>query len=163
MMKHRSPVSSSQSAALTNRHMRDTLIRGSLFLFGEMSLPFFAILAFAIVQAIRFGLPGFDYLWLILGSIASIAAGALYSLDIRMSAEGSKGGTWRHFVGPLGMLTYIFILYLFFYRGLWSLASLMNGFSYRPILRTIVFAGLSFHALKKFHQLTEMERMLRQS
>lgn len=161
MMKYRSPVSTSQSSALTDPHLRDTVIRGSLFLFGEMFWPFVAISVFAIVQAIRFGLSEFDYLWLILGSVAAIGGGALYSLDIRMSAEGTKGGAWRRLVAPVGLLTYIFILYLFLYRGLWSLASLMNGFSYRPILRAIVFAGLSLYALKKFHQLTEMERMLK--
>ena len=147
-MKYRSPVHASH-ANLPDRQLRDRLIRDSAYLFGAMFWPFIAILGFAIVQAIRFGVAGTDYVWIILGSFVSIAGGALYYVDIRMVAEGSKKWALTVLVGPFGVLTYLFILYLFFYRGLWSLSLLINGFSYRPLFRAIVFAGLSFYALKQ--------------
>lgn len=159
-MNYRSPLHQSQ-VNLNDPRLRGNLIRNGGLSFGAMFWPFLAILGFAIIQALRFGVARTDYGLLIVGSIVSITAGALYYVDIRMAAEGTNKWALSSWIGPIGILTYLFIVYLFFYRGLWSLSLLINNFSYRPILRMIVFVGLSSYALKQFHRLTEIERTLK--
>jgi hypothetical protein len=94
------------------------------------------------------------------GSIVSVIAMFGYGMAIILHAHGTPKSAWKGLVAFSGFLPYLFFLYVFFYRGLWSFDALTNGFSFRPILRAIVFCILSYSALKEFYKITEIGKVV---
>jgi len=110
------------------------------------------------VQAFRFGVGASDYLWIMAGSIIGFLCVNLYFSDIESTLEGKNKGPLAFLVAPLGLLTWAFLVYLFFYRGLWALADIFAGEIVWPILKALFFGGLSYRAVRKFDKLTSIER-----
>ena len=123
-------------------------------------MPLFVITVFAVVQSLRYGFRASDYLILIVGSILTTLLAFAYTLVSVMRANGSPKKTWMAFAAFGGFFPYVFFLYLFFYRGLWALSGLLNGFSVRPILKMIVFSILGYYALRQFYRITEIGRIV---
>jgi hypothetical protein len=143
-----SELDETHSGAKISRETESTLARAMT--------PVLIILVFSIIQGIRFGLGTSDYVWLFLGSIVSVIAMFTYGMVPILLARGSPKRGWMRLAALGGNLPYLFLLYIFFYRGLWSIASLFSGFSFIPVLKAIVFCGLGYRALKNFHKITEI-------
>jgi hypothetical protein len=123
-------------------------------------VPVFAILVFASVQGIRIGFRASDYIFLIIGSIVSIIAMFAYGMVPILRARGSPKPGWMKLAAVGRFFPFLFLLYIFFYRGLWPLASLLSGFSLTPVIKAIVFCGLGYRALNNFHKIREIDRAM---
>jgi hypothetical protein len=127
---------------------------------GTAMVAVVTILVFAVGQGFRFGFGAADYMLLIAGSIVSMVAMFGYAMISVMRAYGSPKQAWMGLAAFGGLLLYLFFLYVFFYRGLWSFAALADGFSFRPILRAGAFCMLSYHALRQFYKITELGKVV---
>jgi hypothetical protein len=141
------------------------------------ALFFFAI--FAVIQWIRtdgpamFGLLDYyrydmsfvpnDYLLIISFSAISF----IVSLILLIAVSFKREKVNPFVLGILGifpafgnLLTMLFLFYMLFYRGLWSLAELSNGFSFIPILKAVFFTAISVAGYKGFLHLIQLRGLL---
>ena len=146
---------------------------------GKLVSPLVFFIIFAIVQWIRmdgsaqFGLLDYyrydltfipnDYkliIWL-----SGISIGVNFILVLADSIERKRVNPFL--LGILGvvpafgnLITMLFLFYMIFYRGLWSLSELSSGFSFIPILKAIFFTGFGIAGYKAFSHLFQLRTLL---
>jgi hypothetical protein len=113
------------------------------------------LLVYSIVQLFRLGNQS-DYLFLLVGSLASSAAITGY-----VFAELTYGVSGRRsFLAMLlvlaGFIPWAFGSYVVFVSGFWSLKNLKYGFSMVVILKAMVLVWLGYAVVKNFWKITEV-------
>ena len=117
-------------------------------------LPLIVIAVFAVVQLFRHGASGNDYLLLLIGSVVSAAGVVGYMITFLAFKKGQKSYV-AMLLTAAGFIPYLFGSYLVFYRGLWQLKELLNGFSLGVILSSLFFIVVGWYAVKQLQELSE--------
>jgi hypothetical protein len=100
------------------------------------------------------------YLFLILGSILSVAAMMAYGLLI-VADKGRKHKSWSKSLTSIGgFIPYLFGCYLAFYEGLYRLSFLLHGFSFRTIAVACLFIILGYAMGKGIYRISEFGRQV---
>lgn len=112
------------------------------------------IAAFAAVQGLRFGFQARDYLELLGVALVSIALifGGLLALAPTEEQRRSWLGAAAIFalLVPFGLACYVA-----FYRGLWGLMDLRDGWSWLPLLRAPLCFGVGLRLTKALGSMTQ--------
>jgi hypothetical protein len=125
---------------------------------GKPSIPLVLTLLFSIIQIIRFGIVG-DYAFLLFGSILSICLIGGYS-----SLFGKTEKSWLSAIIAFGgFIPYLFGCYLFFYRGIWRLADLAQGFALLTIVKAVCFILFGYIVVSGLYRLTEIVRISKEA
>jgi hypothetical protein len=121
---------------------------------GKPLIPLILTFLFSLIQIIRFGIVG-DYGFLLIGSILSICLIGVYS-----SLFGKTEKSWLSAIIAFGgFIPYLFGCYLFFYRGMWRLADLVEGFAFLTVVKAVCFIVLGYVVVSGLYRLTEIVRM----
>lgn len=111
------------------------------------------VFLFGVVQLFRHGNRA-DYLILVVGSVLSGLALFGYGF---LTSKGPK--SWaRSLVAFGGLIPYLFGCYLVFYRGLWSLTALLNGFSWTLLVKPLGFVVLGYVVVVGIYRISEFVR-----
>jgi hypothetical protein len=141
--------------------LKEESIRTGWLSFRTMVGLSVAIMVFAIVHKFGFGARYAETVPLVFGSIISIIASASYYVDIRQLVRGKNKRSLSFLIISLGMLTYLFTVYLFFFCGVTLLLTNIYHLSYLQILLSIGVVGFSVYTLRKFKTLTGIQRTLK--
>jgi uncharacterized membrane protein YuzA (DUF378 family) len=129
---------------------------------GRSGVPHLVVMGFAVLQGIRYGFLQQDYLVLVIGALASMAAMVAYALVGLQRLLGKPKAAWMAAAAAGGFIPYLYCCYLVFYRGVWRLADLRFGFALTPLLSALAFIILGYVALKYFYLLTELSKRIDQ-
>ena len=137
---------------------RDRLDRAIIVAIQRAAMVLVVLIFIALIQAFRYGFAARDYLFLLAGSVISIAAIAVYAW-----LPSPKGGAMMLLVWCCGLLPVAFLIYVAGYRGLWSLTELRDGLVIRPFVKALVFGYLGWSAARHFAKVTDLVRERDQS
>lgn len=132
-------------------------VQGRLAVAGLL-LGFGVILVFALIQGIRFGFGHRDYLLLACGAVFSFACCVAYNRMGVLRAKGSPKRSWMFLAIWCGPLPYLFIAYIVFYRGVWSLIRLFSKFSIESLCSALAFIFVGAFIIRDFAKLTDVAR-----
>ena len=130
---------------------------------GRVLIALMIIFAFAVVQGYRYGYRTSDYIFLISASAVFYVVMCFYYviMTIRTHSQEKSQLAWPYLIIYSGETALVmFLLYIIGYRGLWSLYGLKDGFSFRPIIKTLVFVWIGCSALKYLYDLRWIDRQL---
>ena len=128
----------------------DILAKNTVKAFASL----FLLLIYSIYKIINAGIVDNDYIILLTGSTLSIIS--LFSFGILLMFESGKveRGIIPMIVSSSLFLPFSFGVYLFFYRGLWSLFCLYEGFSILIILKSTAYVLLGYYIDNGVYKLT---------
>jgi hypothetical protein len=126
-----------------NRHLANFLL---------ILLP---VLVFGFVQCIRYGFGQKDYGFLAVGSFVSIMLTLGYGLVAICEAYGTPRRLWMYLAVWGGMLPYLFIVYLTFYRGVWGFIQSLLAISAWGMLSGVLFTALGLFAINLLKLITD--------
>lgn len=111
-----------------------------------LSMPIamhFLLFLWAGIQAIRGG--GTSYLILLLADLISAVTLFAFAMLILLKAGVKAERSWVLWIISLGgYVPYFFGCYLVFYKGLWRLRTLLQGFSIMIILKAVVYLIIGY-------------------
>jgi hypothetical protein len=135
----------------------DRLNRAIIVAIQRAAIVLIVLIFIGLIQAFRYGFAARDYLFLLVGSIVSIAAMALYAW------LPSPKGAMMLVIWGCGFLPLAFLIYVAGYHGLWSLTELRNGLTIRPFIKALIFGYLGWSAARHFAKVTNLVRQRDQS
>lgn len=125
---------------------------------ARMLAKAFSVCVFSLIIGIFSGLSGSNYLiaWPIL-SVLFLWLNTEQTLKTALSGEAIK--SWGASVIAFGTLVpWTFSVYLFFYRGLWRLTDILDGFSWLIIGEASIFVFMGYSLINAIYQLSEIGR-----
>ena len=126
-----------------NRHLANFLL---------ILLP---VLFFGLVQGLRYGFGQKDYGFLTIGSFVSIVLALGYGIVAICEAYGTPRRLWMYLAVWGGMLPYLFIVYLTFYRGVWGFIQSLLAISAWGMLSGVLFTALGLFAISFLKLITD--------
>jgi hypothetical protein len=125
---------------------------------GELGVPLIIVAIYSIVCLIIYGNTGNQYLFMLVGSILSMAG--IFAFVMASFSYGALGK--KSFVAMLmtfaGFIPYLFGVYLTFYQGFWGFKELSTGFSIWLVVKSLGAIVLGFWIVNKTYQITEEEK-----
>jgi len=100
--------------------------------------------------------------WIILiGSLLSIVL--LFAFNFRFTAENGKAkrGLLSMALAFSAFIPYLFGCYLFFFEGLRRLYLLLSAFSFRALVRSLLFTGLGYMVVNAVYKSTVVVKKIR--
>jgi hypothetical protein len=113
------------------------------------------VLLFGLIQGFRHGFAEKDYAFLAVGSFASIALALGYGIVSVCEAYGTPRRLWMYLAVWGGILPYLFIVYLTFYRGVWGFIQNLLAFNTIGILSGVIFVVLGICAINSLKHITD--------
>jgi len=128
--------------------------------FSRFLLCLFPIFCVGVYKGFSVGFYQSDYLLLALGAPISYILAFAYGLVGILEAYGKPRKLWMYPAVWLGFVPYLFVVYLTFYRGVWSLVSLIWNFSWMALIAALIFTLIGFLAIRPLHMITEFCRRI---
>ena len=130
--------------------------------FVRLFFGLFAVFVFGVVQGLRLGFRERDYLFLMFGSAASYFLAFAYGCVGIARANGRGKQTWMFYAIWSGILPYLFLMYLIFYRGGWALVRLFSAFSWSDLSAAFVFIVIGLFTIRHLQTITDVVRIVRE-
>jgi hypothetical protein len=113
------------------------------------------VLFFGLVQGFRYGFGQKDYGFLAVGSFISVVLTLGYGVVAICEAYGTPRRLWMYLAVWGGMLPYLFIVYLTFYRGVWGFIQSLLTINAWGMLSGVLFAALGLFAISLLKLITD--------
>lgn len=129
-----------------------------VFLMTKTIIPLFLVLIFAIVQTIRIGFSASDNSILLIGSLLSVVSVFGYTMAGYVYGASGRKSYIAMLLALSGFVPWAFGSYLVFYRGVWSLRELQNGFDLMIIVLSVFFILVGYFIVSNFYKITEADK-----
>jgi len=123
--------------------------------FAKFLLLLLPILLFGVLQGFRYGFNHKDYGFLVVGAFVSIALALGYGTVSVCEAYGRPRRIWMYVAVWGGMLPYLFIVYLAFYRGAWGIIQSLLSLHVVGMISGVLFLVLGLFAISALKSITD--------
>lgn len=126
----------------------------------KANLPLLMLAVYWLVQMIRTGISGNNYLLLLLGAVVSMAAIFGFIILLLVYKLENKKSYAASILALGGIIPWLFGSYLVLIEGFWSLRALLDNFSFLIVFRAIIYILVGYSLVYYFWKITEAEKLI---
>lgn len=167
-----SPPLNSSVEAQPNIQMIETIAESDLassthrlttFSLARLFLGLLAIVIVALLQVFSTGFSASSFSFVAFGALASLVCSFGYACVGIARSNGREKRLWMLFAICSGWFPYLFLMYVAFYQGMWSLIREFSTFSWATLFIGLGFTFFGLFTLKHLQTITDVVRAVRES
>jgi hypothetical protein len=125
---------------------------------GQPGVPLIVIAIYSVVCLAIYGATDNHYLFMLLGSVASMVGAFLHVLSSFIYGVTGRKSWLAAFMVAAGLVPWLFGSYIVVYEGFWGFKELSSGFSVWVVAKSLAAVLLGFVVVIRMYEITEEDR-----